>query len=254
VRTIASLCERVLVIFPFETGIYRRAGARVSFVGHPFLDLVRPVLGREEALRSFGLDPGRPLLLLLPGSRLSEVKAVFPAMARTARRLAGEIPHQAVVYAASEGLADHLAGAGFRVCRGGDKYGLFAAADFALAAAGSVTLELTLLGTPFLLLYRLSALTYAVLRPLVRVPYAGITNILAGRAIVPEFIQGRCRSADILPAARRLAEDRVEREAMRRELLSVRGMLGEPGAAERAAREILACARGETGPIRDEPG
>lgn len=238
-RVIASFCQKVLVIFPFEEAIYRAAGAPVSFVGHPFLDTVCARLEPAAARRSFGLDPDRPLLLLLPGSRLSEVRAVFPVMAESARRLAGEGGLQVAVYAAGERVAGELRRSGWRVLTGGDKYGLFASADLALAASGSVTLELTLLGTPFLVLYRLSELTYAFIRPLIKVPCAGITNILAGRRVVPEFIQHRCDARWVVPAARRLLADEEARRRLRAQLLAIGDRLGPPGAVDRAARALL---------------
>jgi lipid-A-disaccharide synthase len=240
VKEIAAFCERVLVIFPFEEEIYRKAGVPVSFVGHPFLDTVRPLLNPPDSFRFFGLSPDKPVLLLLPGSRLSEVRAVFPAMAQVARRLAQEGPLQAVVYPASPEISRELSGLkGIKIITGGDKYSLFSIAALALAASGSVTLELTLLSVPYALLYRLSYLTYSVLRPMVRVPYAGITNLLAGKRVAPEFIQAHCRPDYILPVVRELLRDEQSRNIMKEEFLKIRNMLGRPGAAGRAAHEIL---------------
>ncbi|HNQ35531.1 MAG TPA: lipid-A-disaccharide synthase [bacterium] len=240
VREIARLCREVLVIFPFETEIYRRAGVPVRFVGHPFLDEVRADRPAAETRRRLGLDPDRPLLLLLPGSRESEVRRLLPVLAATAAAAREKIDLQTVLYPARPGLLDGWRPpAGIRVLPEGDKYSVFAAADLALAASGSVTLELTLLGVPFILLYRLAAPTYWMLRPMLRVRQAGITNILAGRTVAPEFLQGRCRPELILPETLALLGDPARREEMKRQFLKVRESLGEPGAARRAARRIL---------------
>lgn len=240
VKEIAAFCERVLVIFPFEEDIYRKAGVPVSFVGHPFLDTVKPLLNPLDSFRFFGLFSDKPVLLLLPGSRLSEVRAIFPAMAEVARRLARDGPVQAVVYPASPEISREFSGLkGIKIITGGDKYSLFSIAALALAASGSVTLELTLLSVPYALLYRLSALTYSILRPMVRVPYAGIANLLAGKKVAPEFIQAHCRPDHILPVVRGLLRDEQSRNIMKEEFTKIRNMLGQPGAAGRAAHEIL---------------
>jgi lipid-A-disaccharide synthase len=240
VKEIAAFCERVLVIFPFEEEIYRKAGVPVSFVGHPFLDTVRPLLNSADSFHRFGLFPDKPVVLLLPGSRLSEVRAIFPAMAEVARRLAQDGPVQTVVYSASPEISRELSGLkDIKIITEGDKYSLFSIATLALAASGSVTLELTLLSVPYALLYRLSALTYSILRPMVRVPYAGITNLLAGKKVVPEFIQAHCRPNHILPVVRELLRDEQRRNTMKEEFAKIRNMLGQPGAAGRAAHEIL---------------
>ena len=240
VKEIAAFCERVLVIFPFEEEIYRKAGVPVSFVGHPFLDTVKPLLSPSESFRYFGLSPDKPVLLLLPGSRLSEVRAIFPAMAEVARRLAQDGSVQLVAYPASAEIGGELSGLeGIKIITEGDKYSLFSTATVALAASGSVTLELTLLSVPYALLYRLSYLTYSILRPIVRVPYAGITNLLAGKRVVPEFIQARCRPNYILPVVRELLRNESSRNIMKEEFAKIRNMLGQPGAVVRAAHEIL---------------
>lgn len=240
VGEIASSCEKVLVIFPFEEEIYKKAGVPVVFVGHPFLDTVKPLLAPSESFRYFGFSPDKPVILLLPGSRMSEVKAVFPAMVEAGKRLAREKPVQLAVYPASPEIAREISRfKDIRIIAGGDKYSLFSIADLALAASGSVTLELTLLSVPFLLLYRLSAPTYFVLKPMVRVSHAGITNLLAGKEVVPEFIQSRCRADYIIPAAREILQDEKKRDEMKKEFKRVKEMLGQPGAAARAASEIL---------------
>lgn len=240
VKEIAAFCERVLVIFPFEEDIYRKAGVPVSFVGHPFLDTVRPLLNPSESFRYFGLSQDKPVVLLLPGSRLSEVRAIFPVMADVTRRLAQDGSIQPVFYPASSEISREISDSeGIKIVTEGDKYSLFSIATLTLAASGSVTLELTLLSVPYVLLYRLSRLTYSALRPMVRVPYAGITNLLAGKRVVPEFIQAHCRSDHILPVVRELLRNGQSRNIMKEEFVKVRDMLGRPGAAGRAAHEVL---------------
>ncbi len=237
---IASSCEKIIVIFPFEVKIYERLGGNVVFVGHPFLDTVKPNLAPKEAFQYFGLSPEIPVVLFLPGSRLSEVKQIFPVMEKVGQWLVQRKAVQLVSFAASPEIAAKISGRKeIRVFEEGDRYSLFSIATMALAASGSVTLELSLLSVPFLLLYRVSSFTYFILKPVIKVSYAGITNLLLQREVVPEFIQSRCKAKYLLPAAVELLKNVSARERMKREFAKVRELLGQPGAAARAAKEIL---------------
>ncbi len=236
VRTIARRVDRLGVVFPFEPALYNNGRDLAEFVGHPLLDLVHPTRGREETLRRYRLDPSRRVLAVLPGSRKKEVRVLLPAALAAAQRLEHQ-GWQAVI-----ALAHTLTGEDLRqALRGrvpavpvaeGDTYNVVHAADAALVASGTATLETALLGRPMVIMYRVAPLTFALARLLVRVDFIGMPNIILGRGVFPELIQ-RAVTCDKLAAA---IEDVAARSAEVAAALSeLRGKLGEPGAAERAA-------------------
>jgi lipid-A-disaccharide synthase len=244
VRKIAATVDRMLVLFDFEAPIYREAGLDAVFTGHPLRDLVRPSETRAEFFRRAGLDPGRPLLALLPGSRRQEIERLLPAMAGAAGRLARDVPGlQAVV-----GLAPMLPDAvyapvlsrnpGLRAVRG-RSYEVMAFSDAALVASGTATLETALSGAPMVILYRMSPLSFAIGKLLVRTEHVGLVNIVAGRRVVPELLQGDVTPAKIRDAALPLLTDPERRRAVREALAETAGRLGPPGAAERAAESAV---------------
>jgi len=232
VRTLAKRVDHLAVVFPFEAELYRGL-TEVSFVGHPALETVRARSGASETRQRHGLATDRPLITLLPGSRGSEVRALLPIMVEAVRRLGV----QAVVALADEGLrplAQQLCPAGMPlVC--GETYDLVAAADLVLLASGSATLETALLERPMVIMYRLSPVTYALARMLVRVPFIGMPNLILGKAAVPELIQGEVTPERVATAARGILDDPARAAQIRADLARVRDLLGEPGAARRAA-------------------
>lgn len=253
VRQIAGVIDRMLVILPFEEEIYRRAGVPVEFVGHPLLDLVRPERTRDQALRPLGLDPKRPVLALLPGSRSNELRAHLPAMLGAARLLRDEFRDlQFLVPVAptldAEGIKAMIGGffaSGAAADRSGDgagwalvhehRYDAVAACDAAVVASGTATLETALLGVPMVIVYRVNALTYALARVLSDVPHIGMPNLIAGERVAPELVQADCRPERIVQEIRRILTDPRAAETIRRGLAGVRSRLGRPGAIERVA-------------------
>lgn len=236
IRTLARIVTRMLVILPFEEELYREAGLPCVYVGHPLLDQIAGV-------KVFGCYRDAQVVGLLPGSREQEIRRLLPVMIKVAegirarrpevrfvapcvdgeraeqiRKLAGDFPLETIMHQAYEVLD------GARLC---------------LVASGTATLETALFGTPMIVMYRISGLSYALARMLVRIRYISLVNILAGRGIVPEFIQGAAQPMQVLPVALELLEDGPRRETMLRDLAAVRELLGEPGASEQAAEQIL---------------
>ena len=245
VRKIARRVDRLAVVFPFEPALYAGRLPNVEFVGHPLLDRVRPTRGREETLRAHGLDPGRRTVLLLPGSRPSEIAYLLPPLLDAVRRLATDPRLQfPLALAHTLSAADmrerlRAAAVDVRVAEG-DTYNLIAAADLALVSSGTATLECALLERPMVIMYRLGPLSYGLGRVLVRgVRWIGMPNIVADREVVPELLQRRVTGARIAAEARVLLDDPVGYATMVEGLRDVRRRLGRGGAARRAAAIAL---------------
>jgi lipid-A-disaccharide synthase len=254
VRRIAAVVDRMLVILPFEKEFYRQAGVSVEFVGHPLLDLVRTTRTREQTLRPAGLDPRRPTVALLPGSRTNELRAHLAIMLAAARRMREEFRDLQFLVPIAPTLArgvvedivrEERRGAGASGAPGADlecalleegRYDAVAACDAAVVASGTATLETALLGVPMVIVYRMNALTFALARLISDVPHVGMPNLIAGSRIVPELVQGECTPEGISRELRRILTDRTIAETMRRDLSGVRSRLGAPGAIDRVAR------------------
>ena len=243
-KTLRRLVDQVLVILPFEEALYKRVGVDAHFVGHPLLDRVRPTLPREEVRSQLGIGEGSQLIGLLPGSRRGEVRRHLPLLVETASLLRGEDPGLSFVISQAESIDDATLRAflpeGQRVWPvwRGRPYDLINAADFLIVASGTVTLEAGMLGTPMVIIYRLSWISWVLGKMMVRVKQVGLINLVLGREVVPELLQNEARPEKIAPVVRALLQDRGQREAMREELLAVRSRLGEEGASHRAALHI----------------
>jgi len=244
VKTIAKVVDRMLVLFPFETSFYQGHGVNVVHVGHPLVDEVP----RLPQVWEEGEPEGPFRLALLPGSRRSEIEALLPTMLEAVRRIALELPVQvSLIQAPSvprELLEEKIVAAGLPVERveiiARDRFDAIAGSHLALCASGTATLEVGLLGTPMVLLYRLATGTYVLARMLVRLPHYSLVNLVLGRQVVPELLQGAAQPDRIADEARRLLTETAPREEVRAGLAELRGRLGEGGASARAAREVAA--------------
>lgn len=246
VRTIARLVDRMLVLFPFEVEVYRGHELHVNHVGHPLVDDV-PEL--ESAWDRQDGVPERPMLALLPGSRNSEVRRILPPMLRAAAELVGTAERAGRVRlilapTVDEALVRRLIASGpldgdeLDVVRA-DRFAAVAGSHFAFCASGTATLEVGLLGTPMIVVYRVSPLTYAVGRLLVDLPFVSLVNLVLGRQVVPELLQAEAEHERMAAAASRLLSRRDRIDAMRAALAELRPALGESGASERAAGCLL---------------
>jgi lipid-A-disaccharide synthase len=239
VKTIKRMVERVLVIFPFEQEFYRRAGVPVDFVGHPLADTVQATMTRVEFSALHGLDPTRPILALLPGSRPSELAYHMPVILDACVRLAGNLNPQLVLAAAPGMPRQRLAGwtrPGLKIHTvEGATYDAVAAADAAIVSSGTATVEAALLGTPMVVIYRVSWLSGLIGRRMIRTPFFAMANLIAGRQIVPELIQDGLTARALEAEVRRLLASDAARKQMKQELDGVRARLGSGGAIERAA-------------------
>jgi len=246
IHTIRRTVDHMLVILPFEEEIYRKAGVPCTFVGHPLLDRVRPTKRREELRREFGVSGSKQVVALLPGSREPEVRRILPLMLETARLLQKKMPSLKFFMTRAphvpRKIYDEILAKfpGLSVQSFTERlHDIVSLSDFALVASGTATLETALLDIPFFLLYKASASTFFLGRRLVRIPYIGLVNVLAGRHVVPEFIQHLAKPEKIAQATQALLEDDTRRENYRKEIRNVLAGLGEPGASERAARVVI---------------
>jgi lipid-A-disaccharide synthase len=246
---IARLVKCVCSIFPFEADIYREVGAPVCFVGHPLIDIVRPSNPRHEFLPALGLDPDAPLFALLPGSREQEIRALLTPMLKAAALIAREVPGAQFVVPMAHTVSRRIVegftqspGAPAVVLVEGRTYDVLAAADAAIVASGTATLEAAILGTPMVMVYKLSGTTYRIAKMLVKVPYVALPNIVAGRKVVEELLQHDVNPQRIAAEILSLWHDKGKLEKMRRDYVDVVDRLGRPGAVRRAARVVLAVA------------
>mgnify|MGYP001947603864 CR=1 FL=1 len=189
VRLLAEYTDRVAVVLPFEEAIFREAGVRAEFVGHPLLDLPVPAVTREEFCEGLGLDAERPILALMPGSRSQEVSRHLELFVETAKLVQARRPEVQPVIAASPAVpAEAYSGVPFPRTR--DSRALLRHARAGLVKSGTGTLEAALAGMPLVIVYRTHPVTYWLARRLVRVDSIGLVNLVAGERVAPEFIQG----------------------------------------------------------------
>ena len=240
VKQIARWVKKMVVFFPFEVPIYNAAGVDVEWVGHPLLDIVKPSLSREEAFKRFALDPERPTIGLLPGSRTQEVERLLPALLSAARILQREIPSlQFIIPLASgirkETLSPWIQSASLPVkLVEGCTYDVMSLSELLIMASGTATLEGAILERPMVIIYRVSFLSYWIGRALVHVNHIGLVNLVAGKGIVPELLQDDVNPERIASEALRILRDPALRKEMAESMAGVRKSLGEPGAAKRA--------------------
>jgi lipid-A-disaccharide synthase len=251
INTVRRVADRVLVIFPFEVPFYERAGVPVTFVGHPLLELTPPTLPRETFLRRHGLDPTRPVVAILPGSRSNELRVILPDLVGAAGRIAAALPGTQFLLA----RAPHLDEALFEPLRAWpdgvappvmlehatDE--ILASADVALVASGTVTVQGALHACPMVVVYRVTPMTYRIGRRLVHVDTYGMVNLVAGRKVVPELIQDAFTPEATARHALEVLTNPAHAARVKADLAAVRASLGTAGASRRAAEAILDVAR-----------
>jgi lipid-A-disaccharide synthase len=245
VKRIARVVDRMLCILPFEEAFYRDAGVSARYVGSPVVEQVPAPGSAADFRRRLGLDVSAPTLALLPGSRMSEVRRMLPAMVASARELLRERPGLQVVVPVAptiprSEIEARFEGSGVRPALvEGRAPEVVGAADAAIVTSGTAVLEAGLMQRPLVVVYRMSWLTYLVGRLLVKVAHVALVDLLAGRRLVPELLQGQATPARIVQEVRRVWEPGPARDEVLRGLAEVRERLGGPGAAHRAAEAVL---------------
>ena len=258
IKQIEKVVDRMAVILPFEAQVYDKSNLDVSFVGHPLLDAVKKKYSRKEALKKFGLEEGFITIGILPGSRESEAKELLPEMLKAAEilkhkfasiqfvlpladtlnidfvlRITGQYPVEVIV------IRD-------------DIYDVISISDIVMVASGTATLETALLETPMVIIYKVSTLSYYIGKMLINVNNIGLVNIIAGKTIVPEFIQDEATAANMAEKISDILANSSKMDKIKQELSRVRGNLGSPGAAARTARLVYEMIRENSGDRRQE--
>ncbi len=244
IRKIARLVSRVIAAFPFEVPLYDAAGVPVEFVGHPLVDSLASAPSRAEARQRLGIEEHALVLGLLPGSRALEIERMLPAMREAMALIARAHPASRCLLGLAptvsrEAVAARVAGTPRIEIVENDAQAVMAAADLLLVASGTATLEAALIGTPMLICYRVSHVSYRMLLLLIRIRWIGLPNIVLGRTVAPELYQDRVTGDDIAREALRLLADPAALAAQRRAFGEIQGRFGPPGVGLRAARSIL---------------
>ena len=252
IRIVRDYVDKMLVILPFEEDYYRRRGVQVEFVGHPLLEDFSPNYDRSGFLRNLGLDPERKTIALLPGSRRKEVDRILPLLLQASIQVLDKVPAQFLISAAPtvdlaqiRGIADkaikgHAFAERFRIVNTKSR-DLLAVSDFAFVKSGTSTLEAALVGTPFLITYKISPVSWLFGRLLVHSRYLGLVNLIAEEEIVPELYQHRATPQALSQTALEYLGHTQKTAKMRSRLAQIRGMLGARHASESAAAAISSC-------------
>ena len=236
---LARLVTKAAVILPFEEPLLRGYGIDATFVGHPLLDRAGTLSTREDARKRLGIGADEKVLVLFPGSRTQEIERHFDPFMASAREMVRRHPRLRVIVHAASTVDLSARGLEFEIMHG-KSFDLFRAADVALCKSGTTTLEAAIAQCPMAVAYRTGAISYAIARRVVRIPYIGLVNVVAGREVAREFVQGDLEPIAVADELSRLLEDSAYREAQRLALLDVRRQLGTPGAAARVAHMISA--------------
>jgi len=242
-RGIARSVDLMLALFPFEERFYRNAGIPVACVGHPLADRIPPAPDRAAARARLGLDPAVRVVALLPGSRRSELERLAAPFLSAAMEIHGQRPQTVFVCSPLDESAAAFC-RGIRGCEAlpvaffpGRSHDVLEACDVALVASGTVTLEAMLFKRPMVVAYRMNPLTFAILRALVKVKFAALPNLLAGEALVPEYLQDDCTPGHLAEAVLRCLDDEAATARLQSRFSELHAELRR-GASARSAEAV----------------
>ena len=245
IKIIKECVTKILVFFKFEEDLYKTYGIDAEFVGHPLLGTVKASLSKSEALKKYDFKEGSLKIVLLPGSRATEIKAIFPTMVSAAQKIKEKAPNAQFIIARYEGLPlsmyeDIIKDSGLDIrIASGDTYNALNASDFAIVTSGTATLETAIIGTPLIITYKANLLTYIAYKLVATIPFIGIVNIIAGKEIAPEFIQYAATPQNMADTVMSIVSDKSRMAGMREELRKVKDSLGYSEASMRSARAII---------------
>jgi lipid-A-disaccharide synthase len=245
VKTIERIVKKMLLLFEFEKAVYQDTKLETEVVGHPLLEEVKPSSSSRDLREEWGIASDKQVIALLPGSREKEIKRILPIMLDAAARMRAEEKELEFLLSAAPNLPEelfrsilHKMPVPVKLIRG-RSYDVIEACDTALVTSGTATLETALLEKPFFILYKASRLTALLARRLIQIPYLGIVNVIAGKMIVPEFLQEEAHPETIAHEALFLLREPDARQKMVQDLKEVNKKLGKPGASLRAAKALI---------------
>ncbi len=252
----AKLVDEMAVVFPFEAPLFAQAGLRTHFVGHPLLEGLTPRLTQHAFFAAHGFAQTKPLLGLLPGSRKHEITRLLPDMIATAQLLREHYPDLQIGVGQAPTLPESLyhqfiLNHEIQLIPNGT-YELMRDSTACIVCSGTATLETACFGTPLVIVYRVSRLSYEIGKRVVKLPYIGLVNVVAGRKIAPEFVQNDFKPQAVADAILPYLQHNQTREQFCRELAQVRNLLGTPGASERTAAIALRLAGVQENVILEE--
>ncbi|MCX5694201.1 MAG: lipid-A-disaccharide synthase [Candidatus Omnitrophica bacterium] len=245
INCIKKFISTIFVLFKFEEKFYHKYQIKATFVGHPLIDLVHPSTDKPIFLNRLKIDPAKKIIALLPGSRKQEIKLILPIMLKAAQLINKIIPETQFIIAKTPNLDAQIY---LAECKkfaldlkiiDNQAYDCLNIAQAGIVCSGTATLETAIIQKPFVIVYKTNLFNYLLYRPQIKVPYIGIVNIVAGKKIVPEFIQFDARPKIIAKSIIELLQNSLSAQKMIQDLKIVKDTLGEPGAAERAAKLIL---------------
>ena len=242
---IKACVKKMVVFFKFEEELYKKHGVNVECVGHPLVDTIKVTAPRDDVRRKYSLDKEKTVIALLPGSRKQEVRALLKIMAEAARLINKRLGNTRFIVAKHPDLPLEIyknavkdLSLDIKIAEA-DTYNVLGASDFAIVASGTATLETAMIGTPFLIAYRVNLFTYIVYKFVAKTRFVGLVNVMAAREVVPELLQFNATPEKIAQKTVEVLSDKKRLSNMREEFGRVRSSLGGPGASFRAAKSIL---------------
>lgn len=245
IKTIKNVVDKMIVVFKFEETLYEDHGVDVSFVGHPLLDKTHLGLNREDIINKLKLNDQNPIIGLAPGSRKMEIERILPILLKSVKKIKQKLPKAQFTLLKSTALEDGLYAAKINqsklagIISQNQTYEFLEVCDFVLVASGTATLETAIMEKPMIIVYKVSFLNWLIARMLIKVPFIGLVNVVAGERIVPEFIQYQAKPDLIAGKALELLSDKQALLNTKIELKKVKDTLGTSGASKRAAGIIL---------------
>ena len=245
VKKYGAVIDMMAVIFPFETAYYEAEKVPVRYVGHPSVDKVIPRFTKSEALKNFLLNPDAPIIGLVAGSRVNEIKRLLPVMLEAAERLKIDFPNAQFILPQADSLADELIQGYLNRAKisviviKNQPYDVMQCCDAIMTCSGTATLEIALLGIPMVICYRLNSLTYWLGKQLVKTRFIGLPNIIFGEEIVRELIQDDATAENLATEIQRLLTDSEAAQNCRADLEIVREKLGQGGGIQKMATLVL---------------
>lgn len=244
IKEIKKYVDKMIIIFGFEEKLYSQAGVKVSFVGHPFLDIVKPLWKKEETIKHLHLKHPSTKIALLPGSRAKEVERHLPIMLKACQIIKTKLPDAEFILSRRKELDKSIYNKIITQSKikphslENKPYEIMEISDLVIVSSGSATLETAIMEKPMIIIYKTSLITWLLARNMIKIPNIGLVNVVAGKRIVPELIQFEANVANIVRNSLEILSSKKTQEDIKGELRKVKEKLGEKGAAERAAHII----------------